>query len=342
MAAEPKNLNPAVAKPPPPPAKWLTSGDIGEFRQDLQAEVQRFSGLSIKGAELFPENFIDKIQASESVRLSDNIKGELDREYNAVRFYIGKYPDMNVMSFFMNKTGEVTEVFDLNDGPDAATLAQISAAGGLRPEALGKLGFNQDDVAAAGARNRERKERLASLQVDSVDRLPSSYMYGGNEKNTATVLQGDARIIRPGGSTEGLYTFDAGPCSIVVAVASDVNGQVTQVGMAHVDASTPRQSLSMFLNQTRGAAATLNVHVISGETETALRVHDSIRLSGATIKFADIDPDGSRGDAVVVDKRGKVFYGYRMGLASINEQELKVMALSRQMPNAPLYLRGLP
>ena len=143
VAAEPKNLNPAVAKPPPPPAKWSTSGDIGEFRQDLQAEVQRFSGLSIKGTEIFPKNFIDKIQASESVRLSDNIKGILDREYNAVRFYIGKYPDMNVMSFFMNKTGEVTRVLDLNNGPDAATIAQISAAGGLRHSITHKSAFPQ-------------------------------------------------------------------------------------------------------------------------------------------------------------------------------------------------------
>ena len=213
---------------------------------------------------------------------------------------------------------------------------------GLRPEALGKLGFNHGDVAAAGERSREKKERLTSLQVDSVDRLPSSYMYGGNEKNTATVLQGDAKIIRPGGSTEGLYTFGSGPCSIVVAVASDAKGKVTQVGMAHVDANTPRRSISVFLNQARDAAATLNVYVISGETETALRVQDSIGLSGATIKFADIDPDGGRVDAVVVDKRGKVFYGDRMGLASINEQEMEVMALSRQMPNAPLKLRRLP
>jgi hypothetical protein len=106
--------------------------------------------------------------------------------------------------------------------------------------------------------------------------------------------------------------------------------------MAHIDANTPSGSINSFLSRSRGGNPDLDVYVISGESETALRIYDSIEQSEGNLVFANIDRNGVRDDAVVVDRQGNVFYGNRMDLANVNEDEMAVTAISRQMPNQPL------
>jgi hypothetical protein len=63
---------------------------------------------------------------------------------------------------------------------------------------------------------------------------------------------------------------------------------------------------------------------------------------GAKLGFANIDQDGARSDAVVVDKLGNVFYGERMQLAKVNPQEVQLVDLSRQFPGQGLTIKRLP
>jgi hypothetical protein len=308
----------------------------------IEQQKQRFHNLVIPSKDVFHNDFRSKFQSEETIKFSDNISGNFDKEYNAVRFYLGKYPDSNTVSFYLNERGEVSRIGDLRGGPDAATLAEIMSAGGLNPEVLGKLGVTESEIESAKALQLERQKNLALLEKDSLSLLPHSSTYNGTSQNTSTVLQGQAQFIRPDGSTNGIYTFGAGPCSVLVAVAKDQNGVVTQVGMAHIDAVTPKDSINSFLNQTKEKGQNLEVYLISGEDNTALLINESVKETSANLVFSNIDRDGARPDAVVVDKNGKVSYGERMELANVNTEEMQLVAIIRQIPGQPLQFKRQP
>ena len=290
-------------------------------QQSAPSSAVRFNNLNISPQDVFTDKFRATFPKGEILPLSEEVRGGYDKQYNIVRFYIGNYE--NVVNFYLDGKGAVTTVQDLKNGPDSATLADIAAAGGLKPEFLKRFGITPEAVSAARAKKLERQEILASLETGSLNKLPNSYAYDGSAQNTSTVLQGQGQIITPGGKTNGLYTFAAAPCSILIAVAKDGPGNVTQVGMAHIDANTPLSSINSFLHRTKGNGQNVEAYVISGEENTALRVEQSIKQTGAKLVFANIDRDGQRVDAAVVDDNGNVFYGESMGLANINQKELE-------------------
>jgi hypothetical protein len=299
-------------------------------------QTKRFSELNLPQSDVFPKSFMENFDSGQTVRLSKNVEGTYDSNYNVVRFYVGQHPDANTVNVWLNEQGKVNIITDLREGPDAATLAEISAAGGIKPEALERLGITESEISDARASRLEREEHLATLESGSLDMLPNAYAYPGNVENTKTVLQGQGHFITPDGATNGLYTFGAGPCSVVVAVSKNANGEVVKVGMAHIDANTPKQSINSFLSQANSNGENLEVSVISGEQETALRIFDAVKQSRANLVFANIDRDGQRSDAVTVDNQGNIFYGQRMELANIDPQEMQMTAIKRQMPNQPL------
>lgn len=277
-----------------------------------------------------------------SIPVNENLEAQFDSTFNAFRIFVGQYPDLNTVSFYLNEDGQIFRIGDLRNGPDAATLAEIESVGILKEGSLTQyFGITATEIEQARHAQRERDIDLQRLQRDELGTLPPIYNFRGNVESTVTVLQGQGHFINPEGSLDGLYTFGAGPCSIVITVAKSASeGKVVNVGMAHVDANTPEESLVNYLTQSKiDDDNSLEIYVISGEDHTALTINSAIEATGLEITFANIDQSGDRSDAAAVDVNGNVFYGENMSLVNIDQSELRMITLMRQLPNQPLILK---
>jgi hypothetical protein len=310
--------------------------------QSEQNSMQRsrFSNLDLAANEVFTEKFLTDLNLNQKVKLDDAVVAKYEKEYNVIRVYLGRYPDVNTVNFWLDEKGRVNKISDLRGGPEVATLDQIVKNGWIKPEVLSTLGVTEAEISDSRALDLQNQERLAILRSGSLSEFPRTSKYTGNRDNTQTVLQGEAHFISPNGKTEGLYTFGAGPCAVVVVVARGIDNQVSKLGMAHLDGATPITSIQDFLRQAGNGDEKLEVYLISGERETALRIDKAIsQKEGAKLVFARID-DGSISDAVLVDKTGRVYYGERMDLANVDEMQLAAQALARQFPDSPLSYKN--
>lgn len=302
----------------------------GESLESRPAARQKDINLPL--SEVVPAPLLDRLNKGEEVQLGEGLKATIDKEYNVLRFYVGSYPDMNVVNFWM-KEGKVTSVEDLRQGPDAGTLAKIASSGGISQEVLTKLGVTSQAVEDANRKAAQSEVLLKRLTADSATTLPHSGQYQGT--NTQTVLQGEAHFFTPkDGKVDGLYTFGAGPCSILIGVSRDSSGKVQQVGMAHLDAGVREAGMNRFFsrlqaNQEPGSKT--EVYIISGERQVALGAIEAAQKAGAEVKLADADLNGERSDAAVVDAEGTVYYGDRMDLAKVDPQKMQSVALERQI-----------
>jgi len=175
------------------------------------------------------------------------------------------------------------------------------------------LGINDAEVGSALAELREKQEAVATLREGNLSQLNPIGTYNGSVDDTESVLQGEGKIISPDSDANGLFSFGAGPCVYLVAVAKDDGGNVTNVGLAHVDAAAPESNISSFLSRTRGDAENLEISLISGDDESAWSIYNAAQDNDAGIVFSHIDSSASEG--IAVDKEGNIYYGNRMELA---------------------------
>ena len=146
-----------------------------------------------------------------------------------------------------------------------SSLSTLVKVGFLKTEAFTKLDISNEEIQAAEAKNQRNKEAIKIMQSGDLYRLKSADQYAGTSQNTVTVLQGEGRFIQPDSNTNGMYTFGAGPCLVLVAVSKNAEGEVIRVGLAHIDAATPKSSITTFLNRAKGDSIDLEVSIISGE-----------------------------------------------------------------------------
>ncbi|MCX8166343.1 MAG: hypothetical protein N3E37_00620 [Candidatus Micrarchaeota archaeon] len=108
---------------------------------------------------------------------------------------------------------------------------------------------------------------------------------------------------------DGLYTFDACPCLILIVKAFDRSGDLKKIGLAHIDSLVTEDDILLFLN--RLSNYNLEFSIISGEVNRVLLVYKILKQKGYSdsIRFFDADLDGSRSDAIYLDKEGTVYYG---------------------------------
>jgi hypothetical protein len=182
----------------------------------------------------------------------------------------------------------------------------------LKPSILEKMGVSHMDILAAQSQMALNIDNLKKLKQNNIDELDSINNYSSQADRTVVVLQRQAHILAADCTNkEGLYTFGAGPCAIVIGVAKNNSGQVTRVGMAHVDAVVGEASLRNYFSQMRGNEETLEISILGGEPVTAKRVLHAADQDGMSIIFSDANLDGSRTDNAAVDIQGKIFYGGR-------------------------------
>lgn len=290
--------------------------------------------LNVPLGSIISKDALSSASKGESVKMSDDLRFSIDRTYNVARFEYGKYPNLNTVNMWLNREGTgVTRIDNTNGEPIAASLARVADGGGISSDALGKLGLSQTDISDARQRAIRDRELLSNLTGGDLASLPNSYEYKGSRQNTDTVLQGEAVIIDPAANPnfEGLYTFGAGPCAVLTLVGKDADGSVKSVALAHIDAGVSERDLSALIGQMENPGVTLTANVISGEAQTALRIGNVLKDRKVPISFANVDLDGSRSDAVLIDRSGKVYFGERQDLVNVSPTELDATALKRQL-----------
>ena len=147
--------------------------------------------------------------------------------------------------------------------------------------------------------------------------LPKINEYSG--KKTAVVYTNQAAILDRNRKTDGIYTFFAWSCSVVVAtVKSEFTGVVQRVGMLHLSPEGYDENngaVSDFLKKMKnGAKGNLEITIISGKSELpglmggrAERVFADCEKYGKVV-FMNSDRHGDREDRVLVDRQGRAYY----------------------------------
>jgi len=269
------------------------------------------AALDPKG--IFENDVLDKLKNGERI-VNSSYSLQYDKEFNVIRLQNYKDPLNSVaINFWLNDDGKIREISSVGKDSRSGLVVPLIEVEGifLKKYAIATLGIDENErnqVTADAEKSKSLAIEFGSLNGMNLQELSSSYQYSG--KNTKGVIQGSAAIIKPEGKTDGLYTFGAGPCSVVIAVSRDFSGKIIAVGMAHVDALTETNSIARFLNMVKGTGPNdLEVSIISGEANTALKIYELARQE--KIAFLNCDLDGQRSDAVTVGKDGTIYYGDR-------------------------------
>jgi len=153
------------------------------------------------------------------------------------------------------------------------------------------------------------EEDLLKTNVSSFDEIHKIIEYNG--PSGVEVHQAEAIFLAPQGDISGLYTTGAVPCSIVIGISKGRElGNITRIGMTHIDRGISSQSIIDFYNQLRtNSQDVIEAYVLSGVKENALKVLKASREANAKIAYFNADLTGERGNSAIVDKEGKVYYG---------------------------------
>lgn len=180
--------------------------------------------------------------------------------------------------------------------------------------------------------DKEEQAILSRMTRDSIGQLPISLEYKGSRADTKTILQGQALVadLSADQSVQGLYTFGAGPCAILMLSTRGNDGKPIKIAMAHLDANARQDDIRNLISM-MGDPSTVTATVVSGEKDLALELGKAVRASGVELKFADCDLDGNRDDAAIIDRNGKVYFGSRKDLSEVSEAAEKSYAFERQI-----------
>lgn len=292
--------------------------------------------------EIFGKATSHKIMTEKKIKKNGWVVS-FDSKYNAIRIN-GRDEFNNYVAFnlWYDPNSKKINRISRDDSPERSQFVTIMLKFEdcqiFLPGTVEKLGVSKSELDTI----KKEQEEFARLnqKLDEVNRsqlqeLPSSYSY--TEKNTYPVYQGEGVILSHRESNiGGLYTFGAGPCSILIVVSKGQTGEtekLNKIGMAHLDASVPLNDIKLFINRIKEGTANVEAYVISGEKNISLNVLKVLEATGAEIKFFNVDLSGERSDAAIVDSKGKVYYGERTDLnhSIFDSKKVEVVALARQM-----------
>jgi|GEM_PF-1941542 len=144
---------------------------------------------------------------------------------------------------------------------------------------------------------------------ESIVRLNPISEFSGNP---AVVWQGQGAFLTKEGAAQGLYTFNLGNCSAVVAVSKDKSKPM--VAMAHVDPLMDGRAIASFFDRFSDAGS-VELAIIGGSKKNSERIRaisENYPNVSVSIFIYDLDPQN---DAVAVSSKGTVYYG---GIPLIN------------------------
>lgn len=275
-----------------------------------------------------PEDF-----SAGSFSFTPDIDIDINEKYNVVRFCVGKGQAMEVVNIWLSKDEYTVKSIETPNGepPNAALLARLVDAGGIQPSLLKRIGISQHEIELAKENQILADAMAKKLECDDVDNLPSINQYTG--KTTQVVCQGEGYFFIPGKATiDGLYTFGAGPCLILIGTSKDHSGNIQKIGLAHIDAVIRGEAIDAFFNKLKTPDGTMEISIISGERETALRVFQASERAGAKIIFAAADFTQHRSDAATVDAQGNIYYGDDYSLnKAVDPKKIEMISMKRQL-----------
>ncbi len=291
------------------------------------------SSVSIPVKDVIPADLAEKLAKGEHVKLPGDVEAMYDEKYNVYRFYVGKGDGMSVVNLWLNK--DKSSVEKINTDKDAykdLNLSIIAKAGGIKPEVLNTVGIKKEDLEKIVAQQKADKEVLDQLQTGDLEKLPNSLKYAGTKENTTTVLQGQAVIadLKNNKEIQGLFTFGAGPCSILMLQSIGKDGKPEKIAMAHLDGATKPQDINALIAML-GDPKNVSATVISGQSDLALQVGNALKKSGVKTEFANVDVNGERSDQAIIDRNGKVYYGMRQDLVKVKNQEMDALVMQRMI-----------
>jgi len=162
--------------------------------------------------------------------------------------------------------------------------------------------------------SKEQLKQFNKINMGRLDALPPMRRYSGS--STAYIETNEAAFIGPKSKTKGIYTCDAWDCVVVAAVVRGFDGKAARVGMLHISpkiTATNKNAVGDFFKQIKnGVTGDIEITIISGAlTERsnghAAKVFIESKKYGK-IKFMNCDIYGERGDAVLIDRQGTVYY----------------------------------
>lgn len=241
------------------------------------------------------------VPGANSILLGNGIKAYYDNENNNYGFY--------------NTDTQRSEILYLSDDRKAikeilcsrAALDDIVRAGGLNKSIYRELNQARADQLLKKEEDNERLLKL--LQSGDLTQLQSCFSYPGNRSNTEVPLQGDAIIVnlKTNQNKQGLYTFGAADCSVLVLSNGPKDGLPEKIAMAHIDKAVAQEDIE-YLIDLMGDPKTVQAYVISGEKDRAFCVAKALAEKGVSIKFANADIRGNRIDRVAIDRKGQIYH----------------------------------
>lgn len=306
-----------------------------DFGKSVPEPQGRATGLWRPNELLSPE-VANLIGTKGGIKKGD-FKLSYDEQYKVLRVNNISSWDL-VFNIWIDDQGNIKEISrdDVSDrGLFTQTVLQLEQNGIFLPGTAAKIGIGSADIENA-TKSQQLFGQLGTINNSDLASLPSSDEY--NKPNTVGVLQGDARFINPSGQTDGLFTFGAGPCAILIGVLRDPKtGKPSNIGMAHADGMVGQESFHTFFNRLKQGRAgyKIEVYVLSGERTIASRILRAANDAGAEKVFFNADLDGQRNDAAIVDRNGRVYYGDREGFHSLfDPRDVDMLRFSRLSSNS--------
>jgi hypothetical protein len=285
----------------------------------------------IKQDELFTDEFIKLLQQLKTSIMSS--KGEVSREFKGLTIYYN--PEFNIIrvgfkdsdipfNVQLDPQGNIKEI-NFFKGRDyfVDAFMKLRQNGVIRESFdLSRVGISENDLKVY-KQNLERLQRAEHFISEKNDPLWHSKLPSPNNlstESTRVIGQREALIITNPKKEDAIYTFGAGPCSVVVAIERNpISGNVQKIGLAHVDALTDPYSVNAFLYSFTNP----EVYLISGDRTTVMNFLPLMLANGIAPVKIDLDTTGERSDAVAIDGNGNIYWGDNY---SLNEK-LKVTPL---------------
>lgn len=314
-----------------------TSKDIQEAAENLEFEaaLKKVKGMLGESAGMPPElilRVIDEVKPLQEPRkFAEMLKKDMEfRKNEAVVRQFARDNPKHIEPYF-------EQMFDIKKGSkDAKEQLKIDETIATEFLTLGEKILKRynhkadepipetildkpldSDLNTGKSHRQTLAEKLEVLNNSDIRSLRDSSQYKG--KNTVHVVMHEAVITEPGKGIDGFYTSGTQSCSILIAVSRDSKNNIKNVGMAHINHSTPTQETALFLNSVKGGNE-LEVYVIGGSRYNSLRVIKSCEMANARIEFFSADLSQKRVDSAVVDMQGNIFYGARADLDELVEK----------------------
>jgi hypothetical protein len=176
-------------------------------------------------------------------------------------------------------------------------------------------GTSPHPLLSARAGSTQRAQLYGNPQTgtsaNKVKDLASISRYPESSAKTHILVQGEACFISANSRMRGLFTFGAGPCSILMITARNQTEESPAViGAGHIDSYVSDAALDKFFARVAGFRK-VEASVIGGCDATVERILRAAKRANAELVFVAPNSDESRIDDAAMDKSGRIYYGVK-------------------------------